>query len=52
MITSREFQRNPFSILAKRNKYIWHLARMVDGTKTGRDRQGNNIMPPSQHRME
>ena len=48
LITSREFHRNPFSVLAKRKKYIWHGTE--DGTDRSRDGQDKNIMPPLQHR--
>jgi len=40
---SCEFHRNPFNIIAKRNKYIWH------GTDIRRTRE--SIIPPVQHRL-
>jgi len=36
VITSREFRRNPFSILMTRKKYIWHGTD--DGTEAVTDK--------------
>ena len=42
MITYREFHRNPFSVLAKGKKYIWHGTGQKTQREAATDRLKHN----------